>query len=303
MTKQKSLYILNIFLFWMVAGALSCSGQSAPPFDEQSAFNYLVKQCDFGPRNPGSVGHENCKDYLIKELRKFAERVSEQPFQHTFGPNRQTATMTNIIANFNLSNSDRILLCAHWDTRPWADHDDNPEKSNTPIIGANDGASGVAVLLEIARIIRTNIPKYGVDIILFDAEDCGNEGETNSWAVGSQEFAKHKDPRYHPRYGILVDLIGDADLQIYQEQYSLNYAPDLVEKVWLKAEELGIIEFIPSPKYMVNDDHLPLLDVGIPCIDIIDFDYPYWHTTQDTPDKCSPESLGKVGRVVLSLLY
>lgn len=211
--------------------------------------------------------------------------------------------MTNIIASFGLQKTERILLCAHWDSRPWADQDPISENRDKPIVGANDGASGVAVLLEVARHLQLAEPKYGVDIVLFDGEDSGLPGQAESYALGAQHFAKNKDFRYRPKFGILLDMIGDKDLQIYQEKNSVNYAPQIVERIWDRAAELGSVPFHASLGYQVTDDHLPLLKVGIPCVDLIDFDYEYWHTLADTPDKCSPESLAEVGRLVLSLLY
>ncbi|MFQ5823301.1 MAG: DUF4910 domain-containing protein [bacterium] len=211
--------------------------------------------------------------------------------------------MTNIIASFAPEKNERILLCAHWDTRPWADQDPDLENRDKPILGANDGASGVAVLLEVAKTIQISEPKFGVDIIFFDGEDAGLPGQTDSYALGSQYFAKNKDFHYHPQFGILLDMVGDKDLQIYQEENSLEYAPQIVEKVWNKAQRLELQAFIPTPGYEVTDDHMPLLRAGIPCIDLIDFNYDYWHTLEDTPDKCSPESLAQVGQLLLSLLY
>jgi len=152
-------------------------------------------------------------------------------------------------------------------------------------------------------LISQKPPRCGVDIVLFDAEDQGVEGSDNSYAKGSQYFARTVVPTFRPRFGILLDLIGDANLNIYQEQYSLSYARPVVENVWNAAALLGVTEFIARPGYAVYDDHVPLLQRGIPCIDIIDFDYPPWHTLADTPDKCSPSSLEKVGRVVLQVIY
>jgi len=281
----------------------NCSAQSVPEFDENSAYNYLLKQCDFGPRNPGSEGHEKCLHFLTSELRKYADNVKEQKFRYPLRKGEEPVTMTNVIANFNSRNPDRILLFAHWDTRPWADMDPDPAKHDTPIIGANDGASGVAILLEIARLIHMKAPPYGIDILLVDGEDYGSYGDNDSWAIGSREFARNKSPNYRPRYGILLDLVGDRNLEIYIERFSYRYAPHIVDKIWARAEELGVVEFIPEPKFEVMDDHVRLMEAGIPCVDIIDFDYEYWHTVEDTPDKCSAGSLGKVGRVVTSVIY
>ncbi|MDZ7318086.1 MAG: M28 family peptidase [candidate division KSB1 bacterium] len=281
----------------------SCSGQGIPAFDETAAFRHLEKQCAFGPRVPGSASHLQCRDFLVAELKKYASQVTLQPFQVTLEKGTPVVTAYNIIANFHVDKKQRLLLCAHWDTRPWADRDPQPSNHKRPVPGANDGASGVAVLLEVARIISLSAPKYGVDIVLFDAEDLGSYGQNDTWALGSRQFAQNLVRSYHPEMGILIDMIGDADQQIYIEQHSNKYAPQVVKRVWSAAQQLGITEFIPQVGPEVYDDHLSLLEVGIPCIDLIDFDYPYWHTIADTPDKCSPRSLGNIGRVLLALLY
>lgn len=282
---------------------LSCGAQEPPVFNSALAFAQLKKQCDFGPRVPGSPAHQHCRDWLVTALRGYADQVTTQDFIHTFGSPRQSARASNIIANFQPQKGERILLCAHWDSRPWADQDPDPKNHSKPILGANDGASGVAVLLEIARLLKQKPPRCGVDIVLFDAEDQGMEGDERSYAKGAQHFARAVVPSFHPRFGILLDMIGDADLTIYQEQNSLHYARAVVDKVWEAAGRSGVTEFVARPGYAVFDDHLPLLERGIPCIDLIDFDYPHWHTLADTPDKCSPASLEKVGRVLLQVLY
>jgi len=225
-----------------------------------------------------------------------------QPFPFTNLRTGKSYTLYNIVASFGQQGR-RILLAAHWDTRPWADRDPNPKNRNRPIIGANDGASGVAVLLEIAHHLKAQPPQVGVDIVLFDGEDSGREGHDDEFLQGSRYFAAHKSPDYVPEFGIVVDMVGDRELTLYIEQNSFRYARQVVDRVWRKAEELGITEFIRDARYQVVDDHLPLLEVGIPCIDVIDFEYPYWHTLEDTPDKCSPESLEKVGQVLLHVIY
>ena len=295
----------NTFLITLVIlfFAVGCQGQTVPHFDEQKSFSYLEKQCEFGPRNPGSAGHKKCLTFLTAELRKYADRVTHQSFCYPLRSGQAPVTMTNVIANFQSTNTDRILLCAHWDTRPWADEDPNPSNRNKPVMGASDGASGVAVLLEIARLIHIYPPPYGIDIVFFDGEDYGVSGDNDSWAIGSREFAYHKSPSYNPQFGILLDLVGDKDQQIYIEGNSFRYAPEIVDRIWKKAAQLGIIEFIPEHGYEIMDDHIRLLEAGIPCIDIIDFDYQYWHTVEDTPDKCSPQSLANVGRVVTAVIY
>jgi putative aminopeptidase FrvX len=290
----------------IVLGIFSCGNSrtaSTPIFDGERAYRFLLKQSEFGPRVPGTKAHRECLDFLVSQLQQFGASVVRQPFLQTIPRINKTVTMTNIIASFGLEKEERILLAAHWDTRPWADQDPELANRDKPIIGANDGASGVAVLLEVARNIQISEPLFGVDIIFFDGEDAGVPGQTDSYSLGAQYFARNKDFQYRPIYGILLDMVGDKDLQIYQEENSLAYAPQVVEKVWNRAEKLNLPAFIPTPGYEVTDDHLPLLQVGIPCIDIIDFNYDYWHTLEDTPDKCSPESLAQVGQLVLSLIY
>jgi hypothetical protein len=274
-----------------------------PEFSGKNAYDYLVKQCDFGPRNPGSAGHRLCRDYLITTLQQFADKVSTQPFILSYGSPPKQAKCTNIIARFQPEKSSRILLCAHWDTRPWADKDPDPKNRDKPILGANDGASGVAVLLEIAKIIHNNKPKMGIDIVLFDGEDAGVGGSSKDWIQGSSFFAKNLGPKDRPLFGILIDMIGDADLDVYKEANSWRYARPVVEKIWKKAAELNISNFKPEVKYSVLDDHIPLLEAGIPCVDLIDFDYKYWHTIEDTQDKCSSKSLGNIGRLLVNIIY
>ena len=296
----------TIILLFFSLQLLFCS-DGIPQFDEQKAFSYLEKQCEFGPRNPGSDGAKKCLVYLEEELSKYADKVVRQPFQHFDKRTEKTYLMTNLIASFNANESGRILLAAHWDTRPMADHDPDPNKRNTPILGANDGASGVAVLLEIARNLAVKSPDIGVDIILFDGEDFGDEGDLDEYFLGSRVFAENAK-NYKPRFGILLDMIGDEQLSIPVEGYSNDYLPHIVEKVWTTAESLGENVFEQRRGIYIEDDHKMLIQKGIPCINIIDFAYPdeshrYWHTLEDTPDKCSPESLGSVGRVILNVIY
>ena len=294
-------FIFSFFLFLPVLS--SCQSQAVPEFNAKNAFQYLEKQCEFGARVPGTEAHSKCRDYLVAELQKYADRVMQQPFQAVMEQDKRSVTCYNIIANFNSSKTNRILLCAHWDSRPWADRDPDPANQKKPVPGADDGASGVAVLLEIARIINITQPKYGVDIVFFDAEDFGTYGQNDTWALGSKQFAQNAMRNYHPEFAILLDMIGDADQQIYIEQNSYQYARKIVDRVWKIADQMGIHEFIPEVKFDVYDDHLNLLEIGIPAIDIIDFEYQYWHTVEDTPDKCSPKSLDNVGRVLLGVLY
>jgi hypothetical protein len=292
--------VLACFFFF------ACDKQSplqVPVFDGARAYDLLVKQYNFGPRVPDTPAHTACREFLVNELQAHADRVVEQSFEHYNEGMKKTVRLTNIVASFGMAAGQRILLGAHWDSRPWADQDPDPSNHTQPVPGANDGASGVAVLLEIARVLKATPPPVGVDIVLFDGEDAGLRGQNETYLAGSRYFARNKDVRYNPMMGILLDMVGDADLQLYKEGHSMRYASGVVDRVWSLAARLDVHEFVASEKHEVIDDHLPLLEAGIPMIDIIDFDYPYWHTVADTPDKCSAQSLEKVGRVVLAAVY
>lgn len=279
---------------------VDCS--TAPPeFDGQRAMDHLIAQCDFGPRPPGSAAHDSCRVFLVECLRALADTVIEQRFEHFDSLRNRQMTMTNIIARFG-EGGKRRMLCAHWDTRPIAEHDPDSARQNEPILGANDGASGVAVLLEMARLFAEKPPPGAVEIVLFDGEDYGPPGRIDLYLLGSRYFSKRVDAQNY-EFAILLDMIGDADLRLGPEEYSRRYAPELVDYVWSIAEEMGIAEFDRFARYSLFDDHIPLLQVGIQTVDIIDFEYPYWHTHADTPDKCSAESLAKVGRVMVAVIY
>ncbi|MFC1718522.1 M28 family peptidase, partial [Candidatus Poribacteria bacterium] len=277
-----------------------------PTFDAIRAFKYLETQCEFGPRPPGSDAHKQTRDYLISELKKFAGEVAAQDFIHQSadGP----LSLTNIIATFGSAEAGskpvrtkKVLLAAHWDTRPFADRDPDPEKRHLPILGANDGASGVAVLLELARAFHSSPPDTQVIMVLFDGEDYGKT--TDEMLLGSRYFARNMEEQWRPDYGILLDMVGDKDLDIYIESFSKRAAPDIVKKVWELARDLRLRSFYSQERPPILDDHVPLIEVGIKCIDIIDLNYPYWHSLEDTPDKCSPESLETVGKLLLELIY
>ncbi len=275
-----------------------------PTFDGERAFSYLEAQCAFGPRAPGTEGHERALAYLRGQLAERADVVQIDAFTHEPGPGYDgPIELTNLMASFGPGKSRRVLLCAHWDTRPWADRDPDPSAHDQPILGANDGASGVAVLLEIADHLKALPPPVGVDIVLFDGEDYGRSGDLENYFLGSRRFARTRADAYRPELSILLDMVGDRDLTLYIEEHSVQAAPWAVRRVWDAAAKAGIAAFVPEIGYAVEDDHLPLIAEGIPTIDVIDFEYPYWHTLEDTPDKCSPESLAAVGQVILMVLY
>ncbi|MBN2544038.1 M28 family peptidase [bacterium] len=292
----------SYFCFIVFILFISCnSGDEVYTFDGEAAYEYLLGQCNFGPRPPGSETHIQCLNYLVDHFQKYADKVEKQTFSH-LGYNGQFIPMTNIIAKFNLDRKDRIVLLAHWDTRPWAEYSENEEDLETPIMGANDGASGVAILMQLAVMFNEKPPPVGVDIFLTDGEDYGMPGDIDNYLLGAKYYARNLRGQL-PQCGILLDMIGDKDLQIYKEKYSVRYAPKIVERIWHIADSLGITEFKNSEKHTMIDDHLPLNEAGIKTVNIIDFDYPYWHTQKDTPDKCSPESLAKVGTVLANFVY
>lgn len=289
-----------LFLVFLFSVSPGCSTSPPAKFDGERAFILLKEQCNFGPRHPGSEGHAKTRKYLLDKLSELTDFVKTQDFVH---PDQSVELqLTNIIASFQPDKKKRVLLCAHWDTRPFADKDPDSTLRGQPVPGANDGASGVAVLLEIARIIPLEEPNWGVDIVLFDGEDGGKEGDQLGYCLGSTHFAGNLGG-YRPEFGILLDMIGDKELTVYKEGYSYSYARRYVDLIWSKAKDLKLSCFKDSVKHMVYDDHVPLLNAGIPTVDLIDFDYPYWHTTSDTPDKCSPESLQKIGDLILEVLY
>ena len=289
-----------LLLLFVVIYSVGCS-HSVPKFNQDQAFVYLEEQCDFGFRYPGSEEIKLLQSYIISKMKNAGAKVEEQDFTTTI--NDEPVSGKNIIARFFPRMSRRILLAAHYDTRPWADKDPDPKNHAEPVLGANDGASGVAVLLEIASILNQTPPQqYGVDLVFFDVEDSGSYGVDSSWCKGSQFFADQFQGE-KPEKAIVVDMIGDKDLAINMEYFSYQNSPALVNEVWEIAKELGFSEFKPKIETVIVDDHLPLIKIGINAIDLIDFDYPVWHTVSDTPDQCSPHSLFVVGQTLLHLIY
>lgn len=291
--------VLALVLGILVTAAPSCGGGEIPAFDGQRAYGYLETQMAFGPRVPGTDAHDRTLQWLTETLGETADAVTAMPFRGVV--EGAEMEMQNIVASFDPDNGRRVLLCAHWDSRSHADRDPDPGRWTDPVPGANDGASGVAVLLEIASIIARTEPPVGVDIVLFDGEDQGAYGEEATWLLGSRAYAAAMPAGYRPRYAVLLDMIGDADLSLTRDQTSIEAAPVLWRRIQDEAADIGI-PFEPAPMRVV-DDHVPLIGRGIPAVDLIDFNYPYWHTTADTADKCSAESLAKIGTLVLRLIY
>lgn len=272
---------------------------AANRFDSGRAWADLKYQVELGPRVPGTASHEACGDWLVATLQAAGARITEDRFEHTDAEGTLWP-LRNILARFGPEGGRRILLVAHWDTRPWADRD-RAELHDQPILGANDGASGVAVLLEIARHLGQTPPATGVDLLFTDGEDLGRPGSAEGFCIGTKRFVA-KGHAAQVEAVLVLDMIGDADLRIPVEPYSRDHAPELVDWVWGRAELLGVAAFVRESGNPVYDDHIPFLEAGIPAVDLIDFEFPAWHTHADNLSAVSEASLGHVGRVVLSLI-
>ena len=293
-----------------------------PAFVADSAYLFCQQQCDFGPRTMNSEAHDRCGEWIADKFRQYGMEVTLQKADLR-GYDNTRLHSTNIIASYRPELNDRILLCAHWDSRPWADNDPDEANHRRPVMAANDGASGVAVMLEVARLMSRDTLTVGVDFVCFDAEDWGtpqwveSEGsDADTWALGAQYWAMQyvnvsSRPRY--RYGILLDMVGGEGARFYQEQVSLYYAPDVVRKVWAAAQAVGYGSLFPKDEGgAITDDHLPLNRVaGIPSIDIIPY-YPdcdassfgpTWHTVNDDMQHIDRNTLQAVGQTIVQVLY
>lgn len=291
---------------------------AGPTFSADSAYAFCAKQCEFGPRTMNSVAHDRCAAWIVNQFQRFGMTVTEQRAVLK-GFDGTPLQANNIIASYRPELTDRILLCAHWDCRPWADNDPDEANHTKPVMGANDGASGVAVMLEIARLIESaadTLGQFGVDFVCFDAEDWGTDNESDSWALGAQHWAAQQkmqtDGRRY-RYGILLDMVGGQGARFYREMFSCQYAPSVVKRVWKAAEVAGFGSFFPQQDGgMITDDHGPVNEVaGIPCIDIISY-YPdcmessfgpTWHTVTDDMEHIDPATLKAVGQTLVQVLY
>lgn len=291
-----------VSLLLVSLGLVGCAERF--PVDGARMHARVVEQVGFGPRVPGTPGHAAMRAWLVRELRALGGRVEEQTFvDTTLG---RPIELTNVIARFGPERGRRLLLCAHWDTRPWADQEPDSTRRSFPIPGANDGGSGVAVLLEMAELFRATPPPVGVDLVFFDGEDMGRPEAPEEYSLGAKGYARRlpsvgNDAR--PVAGFLFDMVGDRDLQIHPEVNSLQRAASLANLVLEAARATGARSFHPDPRYTLVDDHIPLLDAGLPTVDIIDFDYPVWHTLADTPGQVSAESLAEVAGVAAWLVY
>jgi len=292
-------------------------------FDGQAALGYVKAHLAFGPRAPGTPAHVKAADWIVAEMKKRTDSVVVQSWTQTTADGT-TLPLRNILARFNTSAPQRVLYITHWDTRPKADDDPNYGNKARPILGANDGASGVGLFIALADVFKKTPPSVGVDLLFVDGEDWGSfdsdaSGNYPDALFGSQYFASHPpSPNYTPLYGVLFDMIGDADLQIYQEANSVQRAPEVVRRVWDAAAQLGYADyFINQVGMAITDDHVPFLNKGMHVIDVLDIQYgplpsnhdafttsspSYHHTLQDTFDKVSAKSLQIVGDVAVTLV-
>lgn len=320
-----------IFLSFLLVASLFTSCKSnkqateevlqpvGPAFIADSAMAYCQAQCDFGPRTMNSKAHDLCEEWIINKFKGFGLEVETQKADLT-GWDGTKLHSTNIIAHFNPQAERRILICAHWDSRPWADNDPDSTNWHKPVLAANDGASGVGVMLEVARLLQNDTTlAIGVDLVCFDAEDYGtpqwaekNEDSENTWALGAQYWAKNLPENYKPQFGILLDMVGGQGAKIYQEQNSIRYAASIVDKVWSAARHAGYGSmFTNEVGGQITDDHIPVNEAGIPTVDIIPF-YPdcrqssfgpTWHTINDDMEHLDINTLKAVGQTLIQVIY
>ena len=301
-----------IFLSFLIVATLFSSCKSnkqveevlqpvGPAFIADSAMAYCQAQCDFGPRTMNSKAHDLCEEWIVNKFKGFGLEVETQKADLT-GWDGTKLHSTNIIAHFNPEAQRRILICAHWDSRPWADNDPDSTNWHKPVLAANDGASGVGVMLEVARLLQNDTTlAIGVDLVCFDA-----------WALGAQYWAKNLSGDNKPQFGILLDMVGGQGAKIYQEQLSLRYAASIVDKVWSAARHAGYSSvFVNEVGGQITDDHVPVNKAGIPTVDVIPF-YPdcrqsafgpTWHTVNDDMEHLDINTLKAVGQMLIQVIY
>jgi hypothetical protein len=283
----------------------SCDRQpDAGKFDGEAALAYAKAHFDFGPRVPGTPAAQRGGDWIIEQMRSRADTVVVQSWTHVTTDGKQLP-MRNILARYNPGAKDRILYVTHWDSRPVSDQAENLGDRQLPVPGANDGASGVGLFVALGDALKKTPPTFGVDLLFVDGEDWGVfDDKLADVLIGSTYFAKNlPDSAYRPIFGVVWDMIGDADLRILKEGYSVQGAPEVVDRVWRTAAELGHDDvFVNEDLGGITDDHVPLLRAGLRVIDVLDIDYPYHHRPTDTMDKISARSLSIVGEVAEALL-
>lgn len=280
-----------------------------PAFSGERALELVRTQCALGPRTPGSPGNAALRRLIVKSAGEAGLRAVALCFPVPLGEGGTMIEACNIVVSAGPPGGQRLWLGAHFDTRPWADRDPQPARRNQPVVGANDGGSGTAVLLHLMELLGASPPPQGVDLLFFDAEDSGQAHDAAGFCLGSRHLVETRGEFGHPlstgtpRGLVLLDMVGEAGARIPQEGYSLEHAPEWTAFVFARAAALGLSVFEPVPGRPVFDDHVPFLGAGIPAVDLIDFEYPQWHTADDTPARCSSVTLGEVGRLVTDLVY
>ncbi len=299
--------LMPLLLLWTASAA--AADAVVPRFDGERALELVRAQCALGPRHPGSPGLEAVRAMIEDAARAAGLPVVRLPFRAPDpqgGPDLEGA---NIVVSAGPAGGERLWLAAHYDTRPLADMDPDPARRGEPILGANDGGSGVAVLLHLIELLAARPPAQGVDLIFFDAEDSGRPAEPATYCLGSRHLARtwqdFGSPLAEgtPRGLVLLDMVGGRDMRIPMERLSLARAPAWTRLVFARAAALGLDAFVARPGRAVVDDHLPFLEVGIPAVDLVDMEYPQWHTTADTPAACSAASLEQAGRLAADLVW
>ncbi len=283
-----------------------------PDFNPDFTYEQIEKQVSFGPRNPGSKGHTEALNYLQNELSEYADEVNLQQFS-TQGYGNESLQLTNVIAKFNPQKKHRIIICAHWDTRPRAEEDKNVNLQNKPIPGANDGASGAGVIVELAKLLKNNKITYGIDLILFDGEDYGKPDDLEKYSLGAKYFAANLPRDYQPAFAVLLDMVGDKDANFPIEGNSKLYAPEIQSMIWDLANQAGADKFVNKDEESIYDDHIALNEAGIKTVDIIDLKLigantqierrNYWHTQNDTMINIGKDTLKQVGEVLAKLIW
>ena len=295
-----------------------------PSFNADSAYAFTKAQCDFGPRDMNSRGHDLCGEWIVSKFKEYGCKVTTQTATLA-GYDGTKLRSRNIMASINPEATTRIMLCAHWDSRPWADNDPDSANWRKPILAANDAASGVAVMLELARIIRKSKDEkafnkqLGIDFVCFDAEDWGTPqwadvaDNADSWALGAQYWSKNLPQGYEARYGVLLDMVGGVGAKFYREGMSMQYAPEIVKKVWRAAREVGFGSYFPKEDGgVITDDHVPVNQFAkIPTIDIIPYYAdcqqssfgPTWHTLADNMENIDKNTLKAVGQTLVQVIY
>ncbi|HWF44629.1 MAG TPA: M28 family peptidase [Candidatus Kapabacteria bacterium] len=295
--------------------ASAIPSKPVPAFNAERAFKDIETQVGFGPRVPNTSPHEKELEFLRTTLLACTPSVQLQSFTSAGYKPGESLKLTNVIASFNDSAKDRVLILTHWDSRPWADEDPNPANHDKPVPAANDGGSGTAVMLELARLFKDNPPPIGVDLLFDDGEDYGKYkvDSLDRYFLGVKYFVKTKPTDYNPRFAILLDMVGDKNAVFQPEMNSVQNAPAFTSEIWRTAESLGLTDFKSGQGQDIEDDHFPLIQAGIPSVDIIDGplvghmtsdqERQYWHTVDDLPKHLSPATLEQVGRLLLTLIY